>query len=657
MQLVRVGAASVNQKPLDWSGNVANILHAIDSANLLGVDLLCLPELCITGYGCEDHFHSNDVLARAFAALRRITQRVQTSVVCVGLPVMFKNAVYNVVAVVQDMKILGLVAKQHLAGDGLHYEPRWFKPWPAGHRAKFHGIPIGDLQFEFVQLDPQGGRKSFRVGFEICEDAWVADRPGSRLARMGVDIILNPSASHFAFGKYKVRQRFIEEGSRAFGATYVYANLLGNEAGRAIYDGGNMIATKGAVVAAGSRFSMQSMEITTAVIDIDGTRTQQAQSASFVPDHSDAQFVLGGRLYANPYERGDRPVDPPIELTAFTRHEEFTQAIALALFDYMRKSRSSGFVISLSGGADSAACALLVRKMVDFGIATFGVQGFVARLLGKSETSWQTAEEVTSNILTCVYQAARNSSTETESAAAAVAADAGAKFSSINIETLVANYTALVGQALGRSFSWEADDIALQNIQARTRSPSIWMIANVENKLLITTSNRSEAAVGYCTMDGDTSGSIAPIGGIDKHFLINWLKHLCASEQLPGLKLVLNQRPSAELRPEPQADELDLMPYDVLEMIEDLAVLEKKGPSEVFCVLSKRFTDSEQTIFKWVEKFFQLWARNQWKRERYALSFHVDSKNLDPRSWCRFPVLSGAFEEELLELKEHLAAD
>src|SRR5690606_9574383 len=127
----------------------------------------------------------------------------------------------------------------------IHYEPRWFKPWPAGVRDEFHApegnhVPIGDLMFDI------GGVK---LGFEICEDAWVAERPGVRLAARGVDVILNPSASHFAFGKSAVRRRFVTEGSRAFGAAYIYSNLLGNEAGRVIYDGQLLIAGGGHLLA------------------------------------------------------------------------------------------------------------------------------------------------------------------------------------------------------------------------------------------------------------------------------------------------------------------------------------------------------------------------------------------------------------------------
>lgn len=166
-------------------------------------------------------------------------------------------------------------------------------------------------------------------------------------------------------------------------------------------------------------------------------------------------------------------------------------------------------------------------------------------------------------------------------------------------------------------------------------------------------------------MDGDTAGSIAPIGAIDKAFLLDWLLHMTDTMSLRSLEKITCQQPTAELRPQTddghqaQTDEKDLMPYEILEFIEDRAILEKRGPADVHSYLMGHFNRgnrslSDETAYKYVEKFFTLWCRNQWKRERYALSFHVDDKNLDPRSWCRFPVLSGGFAKELKELREHL---
>jgi NAD+ synthase (glutamine-hydrolysing) len=219
--------------------------------------------------------------------------------------------------------------------------------------------------------------------------------------------------------------------------------------------------------------------------------------------------------------------------------------------------------------------------------------------------------------------------------------------------------------ALCRDLTLERVEVWLQNMLARFRSPSIWMLANLDNALLISTSNRSEAAVGYATMDGDTSGGLAPIAGIDKTFLRHWLRWMektgpAGLHPVPALSYINTQQPTAELRPAAaeQTDEKDLMPYDVLEAVEDSAIRDKRMPLEVLQEIGPRFPQhSRAQLGVWVERFFRLWCRNQWKRERFAPSFHVDDKNLDPRSWCRFPILSGNYERELAEMRAYLAAN
>jgi NAD+ synthase (glutamine-hydrolysing) len=214
----------------------------------------------------------------------------------------------------------------------------------------------------------------------------------------------------------------------------------------------------------------------------------------------------------------------------------------------------------------------------------------------------------------------------------------------------VKRYTALAEQVEGRPLTWDKDDLALQNIQARARAPSIWMVANLEDKLLITTSNRSEAAVGYCTMDGDTAGSIAPIGGIDKAFLLEWLSTMVTTYS--SLKGVVVQKPTAELRPgQGQTDEEDLMPYTVLDAIETWAILEKKGPQEVLDCLRRELNIESNIAIGYTKKFFTLWSRNQWKRIKFSPSLHCDNHSLEADTWCRFPLLSGGFAKELSVLK------
>ncbi|MEQ9408135.1 MAG: NAD(+) synthase [Fuerstiella sp.] len=658
MKRIRLGAAVLNQTPLDWEGNTERVLAAITEAARQDVSVLCLPELCLTGYGCEDMFLSSHTWRMAWDRLNRIIPATRDMLVTIGMPLYVTNGVYNTVCIVADQQIAGFVPKQHLAGDGLHYEPRWFRPWPAETISEFTRDggtwPIGDLIFECDGV---------RLGFEICEDAWVAGRPGNRMAECGVDIILNPSASHFAFGKHEIRKRFVLEGSRAFGVSYIYANLIGNEAGRAIYDGGALIASAGDLVAAGPRFGFHDVHVTVADVDVELSRTRRASIHSMPTDVTiDVQERIAhipGTLPTphRPVTGRTTAVEWP---AAEPESEEFTQAIALALFDYMRKSYSSGFVVSMSGGADSSATACLIRCMVERAVADLGMTGFQKKLSYlKSLADADDANAVMEALFTGVYQATQNSSETTRAAAEAVTTGVGGTFHHLDVDRIVGLYTSAVETAIGRDLSWNTDDVTLQNIQARSRAPSVWMFANLKNALLLSTSNRSEAAVGYATMDGDTSGGLSPIAGIDKAFLREWLKGMqaqgsagCAA--IPALSLVNEQQPTAELRPSEfdQTDENDLMPYPLLDEIEGYAIGDRLAPAEVLVHLTETHPEySREQLIEWLKRFFRLWSRNQWKRERYAPSFHVDDKNLDPRTWCRFPILSGGFRYELSQLE------
>jgi NAD+ synthase (glutamine-hydrolysing) len=668
MKFIHTAAATLNQTPLDWRANTNNARQAILAARERSVGVLCLPELCLTGYGCEDAFHASNTHEKAWAALQELLPETRGMVVSFGLPILHQNGLFNCAALAVDGSLVGLVAKRFLAGDGIHYEPRWFKPWPTGLRDDFvmpegGAVPIGDLYFDL------GG---IRIGFEICEDAWVANRPGAELALHGVDLILNPSASHFAFGKLEVRKRFVLEGSRAFGVSYVYANLLGNEAGRAIFDGGALIATRGRLVAVGSRFSFADFEITEAVIDVDATRMSQARTASFKPNLSGENslcvhvaFSWPGTTHSLADLRGKQAGQAADweHSGEFLKEEEFTRAETLALFDYLRKSRSHGFVVSLSGGADSAAVSCLVALSLEMALKELGEEGIRAKL-GYIPTlpGELMPGSLAGALLTTAYQATENSGSVTRAAASAIATALGATHYELDVSELHHGYVKTVEAALGRRLDWKTDDIALQNIQARVRSPGVWMLANVRNALLLSTSNRSEAAVGYATMDGDSSGGLSPIAGIDKAFLRQWLRWLEKTgpanfHPVPELAAVNVQVPTAELRPSgaKQTDEEDLMPYEVLDSIEREAIRDKRSPVEVFHLIRSEYPQFDAAqLGVWIERFFKLWSRNQWKRERYAPSFHLDDKNLDPKTWCRWPILSGGFELELIELRKLL---
>ncbi|MBR9786463.1 MAG: NAD(+) synthase [Vibrionaceae bacterium] len=684
MKKLRISSCSLNQTPMDWSGNLANIKKAIQAAYKQGAKLLITPELSISGYGCEDFFHSPHVSERALKSVSVLIESIPMSMaVSVGLPVLINNRVYNGVALLTRKGIQGISLKRNLAANGLHYEQRWFTPWTRGKHATVilkEGTPpvrVGNLVYSV---------NGVKVGFEICEDAWVADRTSERFFNQGVEVIANPSASHFAIGKSLTRKRLVEESSRVYSACYVYSNLSGCESGRAIYDAGVMIAVDGSLVAKGERFHMSDVEVVTADVDLSRSRIGQINSSQrYYEEHDfDSEAIVKVTLGESPSFPKLRvlPLNQPWEESEHLEHEEALRAIAIGLRDWLRKTHTGGYALSLSGGADSALVASAVYTAVilelweliskteestecllpvhlcqfltEDQIRKFKQAGATDKL---EQLVRDTASAIMANMLTTAYQASANSGSVTRIAAQKVAESFGAKFLNLSISQIVKNYESMISKAMKLGLNWDDHDIALQNIQARVRSPSIWFIANLENKLLLTTSNMSEGAVGYCTMDGDSSGVLAPISGVTKSRILKllvWLEQkgfYCTGNhvmKLEALSYINNQRPTAELRPEEQSDEDDLMPYEVLDRMVFLTLEAGMSPRDIFDVMTEEFDFiDKQTMATYIVKFFKLLFRNQWKRDRQAPGFHIELNSLDPKTYKRFPLLSSGYEEEL----------
>jgi len=601
---MKIAGATLNQTPLDWKNNVKNIIYAIQRAKEDQIELLCLPELCLTGYGCQDVFLSSWIYDKSIALLLEdILPETAGIAVNIGLPVQKDNQKYNTTCFIIDGKIQGFTAKQFLANDGVHYEARWFQPWKSGLKTTIdlsgNTYPFGDLIYLY---------KNKKIGYEICEDAWCTGRPAVSFAKQNIDYIINPSASHFAFGKTKTREDLIINSSKKFNCTYIYSNLLGNEAGRMVYDGEIIIAKKGKLISKNELFSFQKINL----LSEENTKYPK-----------------------------------------YTKNEEFLLADRLALYDYMRKSHSKGFVISLSGGADSSTCAVLVAEVLKAAAKQLTLTQIIEDLpflkpiiTSKEFNKSKAYQELIPHLLSCAYQGTENSGEITLNAAKELAKEIGCQFHEWKIDTTVNHATETIGKILNRELTWENDDLALQNIQARSRSPYIWMLTNIKGALLITTSNRSEGCLGYATMDGDTSGGIAPISGVDKHFVRQWLQWAESNLGYSSLNYVNAQAPTAELRPQEnqQTDEDDLMPYGIMVEIERLAIGRYQSPLEVFKNLQSKALAKDSVLKNYINKFFRLWSINQWKRERLAPSFHLDDFNVDPKTWYRFPILSGGYE-------------
>lgn len=604
---MRIGAASLRTTPLDWEGNRLRIEQLLAEARSQQVDIVVFPELCLSGYECSDFFWHPWTAEAAWESLQLLLPSTQGLIVAVGLPLEIYGELYNAAALLSDGEIIGFALKKHLPYDAVFYEPRWFKPAP-----KYRLI-------EPKSQKPAGYAIPFLWGkyiltLEICEDAWQPRRP---LTFHRTHIALSLNASPFEMDKTLRRQRLAAESSYRYKCVYAYSNLLGNEAGKLLYDGESLIAWSGEIIAAAERFAYEDGTLVWADIPEEELKAAGRKSRLPLPASPVVIFRPSPPRSEHP-QQYRKPSTPP----RFHRWAELTEAIAMGLWDYLWKTQSRGFVVSLSGGLDSAACAFLAKYALDKAKRILSPQLYQSRLAYMKGAEPQ---------VYTFYQATAQSSAETYERARALAQALNIPFHRWDVQPIVESYEALIESWLGRPLSWTEDDIPRQNLQARVRVPALWMAANLLGALLITTSNRSELSVGYSTMDGDSAGGIAPIAGVAKSDLREWALWAAETFHIPPLKAIAEATPTAELRPGGQSDEEDLMPYPLLNAIETHLVQKQLSP----IMLRRYFAGNEDKV----EKFLRLFRISQWKRERTAPGFHVDGHDMDPRSAARFPIL------------------
>ena len=608
---LKIASSNLNQTPLAWEKNFSNIRNSINDARKKNVKILCFPELSITGYSCQDLFFNSWFIKKSEKYLKEVVKLCDGMTVLIGHPLNYSGKLYNAVSIIKNKEIKGCFIKSNLPNDGIHYEKRWFEPWRLGeikeHIFDKKKVPIGTIQYEFSD--------SLTLGFEICRDSWDTERPAKYIRTKKNLLIINPIASHYAFGKFEFRKNQVLESSKKFNCTYISTNLLGNESGKFIFEGDTILAQKGRLLNITKRFSFKNYNLNVFIINLE----------------NDINKYIYNKLNSN---------------------EEFISAFSIALIDYLKKSGLNGFALSLSGGLDSSTIAILVYESVRRYIDEVGSEEVIQKLKISNFLSSKNENENVKNILNkifiTVYQKTKNSSKETMRSAKKLSDFIGSKHFEWNIDQEVNSIVSKISKNTRVEYNWEKHDISLQNIQARVRSPFIWFIANTNNFLLLATSNRSELSVGYSTMDGDSSGSISPIAGLDKIFIQKLLKYLSEHHNYQILDLVLNLKPSAELQPLKynQTDEEDLMPYKLLSKIEYLAVKKRLGPKEII----NQIKGEKEKIKKSVKKFFSNYGKSQWKRERAAPSFHFDEFSLDSSLWHRMPILSKNYLEDINDL-------
>jgi NAD+ synthase (glutamine-hydrolysing) len=672
-----VAVASINQTVGDWAGNTARIAEVLADARTRGARLVVFPEMCIPGYSLGDRLLMRGTLTRSWQALKELAAQTQGVVALLGLPIRHRDVLYNCVAVVANGRVAGIVPKENLATGDVQYENRWFSGWPRHRVETFvaddgEEIPMGGLLFQASGLG--------RFAIEICEDGWKGMRPGSVYALSGAHLIANPSASWFTLGKHRVRRTMVEQISREDHCVYMYASLLGCDATRLVFDGSVFVAQDGKLLDEGRRFRFDSRyELVDRVVDIAALERTRMEEGSWRQQVESMQRGDYGTLPALIKIEGDfsthapapaqepywlvgseTPVDPSLAwlvdaglIPAFTAadlsHLELELALALALREYTRKCGIPGFALALSGGRDSSMCALLVARMLRYEYPN---------------ASAEELKTLASEQLVTAYMSTDNSGSATRNAARELAEEIGATHHDGFIQPAVDTHLALMKEMTGVDLSWKepSHDIPLQNVQARLRGSLIWMIANVNHFLLLSTSNKSEAAVGYATMDGDTSGGVAPIADVPKSLVTAWLHWAATFHGLASVSNVVGTPATAELRPpgEEQTDEGDLMPFFVLDQLMFHFVQLGQDPIDMFRSLwpslSHRYSDRPEAFAAHIRKFVRLLCFAQWKRERFAISFRVTAFDLDPKTGFRFPPVQAPFTEELATLDSYVAS-
>lgn len=628
MKSLRITAVSLNTTPLDFEGNCRVICNVLEDPSTQESDVVLFPELSISGYGCEDAFFQQTNIIRSWNALLLLLPYSEYRTLVVGLPVFFSPFLYNCVAVLDNQKIKCLIPKINLANTGIHYEKRWFQPSDSLFQNQFLSPNEEWIPFGHYLLEKSG----FFIGVEICEDSWSMNRPAYAYNQNGMDILLSPGASHFAIGKASKRESLFAESSRNQSNLQVFTNLVGNESGRVIYDGGAFIAHNGKILKRGANLSFEPYSTMFVDISLDELRSERSKEFRNTNPNTKEKVSILSLSPLLPLKSSKKETKPK----ALSEYDEFAKAVALGLFDYARKSNCKGFTVSLSGGADSSLCAVFIKLAWDLAEKERGLE--YLKSLG-----WDRE-----NFLVTFYQKTNQNSQATQDLAKSLAQELSAKHFEIDIQPHIDSAVSSIEQISGQKLDWKSHDLPLQNIQARMRSPLVWLLANLSQHLLVSTGNRSEASVGYTTMDGDASGSLCPIAGVSKEYLLRFIEFISQgkSEIIPPYQSfahLASMPPTAELKPlsEGQTDEKDLMPYEILQKIEHYSVFlgyEKR------LVLSKLLQDfpsaDENTLLGFIDKFHSLFVKAQWKRERLAPSFHLDEYSLDPKSYYRFPILS-----------------
>ena len=633
---IKVAAGTPKIRVADCRYNAEQIFTLMRQAAHQGVRVLCLPELCLTGYTCGDLFFQPTLLQGAEDGLATILEATRNldMVAAVGLPVRCKwdHKLYNCAAVIHKGEILGLVPKTHLPNYGEFYEQRWFA---SGEGKDF----MVSLCGHEVSLCGRGlfaceDMPNLVLGVEICEDLWAPAAPSSLLARAGATVILNLSASDEVVSKAEYRRQLVTGQSARLVCGYVYADAgEGESSTDMVFAGHDLIAENGTLLAQ-RRFSTG---LTVSEIDVDKLVYERRRMNTFTAPEEEVW-----RSYFN-LEPATTALTRPISTTPFVpsdagdraeRCDEILRIAALGLKQRLEHTGAKTAVVGLSGGLDSTLAILIT--------------GVAMKLLDRP------AGDIIAVTMPCFGTTDR-----TRDNAVELASRLGATLKRVDIGEAVRQHFKDIGQSM------ENHDVTFENGQARERTQVLMDIANQTGGLVVGTGDLSELALGWATYNGDHMSMYGVNASIPKTLVRHLVRFVAGdkAEEDEALSAVLTDILDTPVSPEllpaiegkiAQKTEDIVGPYELHDFFLYYAVRWGFSPRKVLRLTEYAFGRSydRATLLKWLNNFYRRFFSQQFKRSCLPDGPKVGSVTLSPRGDWRMPsdAVAALWLDELAQL-------
>ena len=617
---VKVAAATPDIRVADISYNTEQICKLIDETVANGAKIVVFPELCVTGYTCGDLFFQDILLERSKEALNEIAEytKDKDALVFVGVPLAINGKLYNVAAVLNRGKIIGLVTKTFLPNYSEFYEMRTFQAGPEEARVILY-------EGEQVAFGPQilfkaKNMEGLIVSAEICEDVWSPIPPSIMAATAGATILVNCSASSETYGKDGYRTSLISGQSARMIAGYVYANAgAGESTTDLVFGGHNIIAENGMVLKESRRYMN---DVIYSEIDVHRLLNERRKNTTF-QQMSGKHFLVTVPFEIEKEETeltrsiSQMPFIPEDEKERDECCEEILMIQALGLKKRLQHTNCRNVVIGVSGGLDSTLALLVAVKTFDMlGIDRKNITAVTMPCFGTTDRTYQNA---------CV-----------------LIEKLGVTLREISIQEAVRNHFKDIGQRE------DLFDTTYENAQARERTQVLMDIANMENGMVIGTGDMSELALGWATYNGDHMSMYGVNSSIPKTFVRFIVKHCaveCEDETLKkALFDILDTPISPELLPAKEGEieqkTEDLVgPYELHDFYLYYMLRYGYEPSKIYRLARKAFAGvyEDETILKWLKSFCRRFFTQQFKRSCLPDGPKVGTVGLSPRGDLRMP--------------------